>query len=421
MANIAFGVNTNKNAQEMGYDMFRTSLGETLGAIGADAWNFNPTSSIGRFYELQDVRSQNVNEPYILPEVLNKKYADEGLFFYEPEQQSSVNVLLERKQAERKRQNIIQRGPNDFLSGALKFGTSFVTSMADPVNIVAAFIPIVREARFASMVGRYGFTRARFYKGLKEGFVGAAAVEPIVYGVAQSEQADYDMMDSFTAVTFGTILGGGLHVGAGKLKDFNTRRKFNNRIKEAREKAGIDDAEQAELNLYKEYYPETSDVMKGLAKTDPETRNILLTKAMEDLSMGRKVDVTTVAKSDPVLRKAVENEKVSSENKVDTARPDNDIKAKNNEVTKEPQTKDDLDQEADYFESQRGIDQSERDIELDLENARSQVESLKTKQREQGIEDIQIESSAKEVEEINTKTKELKDAIIDGINCFNGK
>ena len=421
MANIAFGVNTNKNAQEMGYDMFRTSLGETLGAIGADAWNFNPTSSIGRFYELQDVRSQNVNEPYILPEVLNKKYADEGLFFYEPEQQSSVNVLLERKQAERKRQNIIQRGPNDFLSGALKFGTSFVTSMADPVNIVAAFIPIVREARFASMVARSGFTRARFYKGLKEGFVGAAAVEPIVYGVAQSEQADYDMMYSFTAVTFGTILGGGLHVGAGKLKDFNTRRKFNNRIKEAREKAGIDDAEQAELNLYKEYYPETSDVMKGLAKTDPETRNILLTKAMEDLSMGRKVDVTTVAKSDPVLRKAVENEKVSSENKVDTARPDNDIKAKNNEVTKEPQTKDDLDQEADYFESQRGIDQSERDIELDLENARSQVESLKTKQREQGIEDIQIESSAKEVEEINTKTKELKDAIIDGINCFNGK
>ena len=52
---------------------------------------------------------------------------------------------------------------------------------------------------------------------------------------------------------------------------------------------------------------------------------------------------------------------------------------------------------------------------------RQQNKSLKTKQREQGIEDIQIESSAKEVEEINTKTKELKDAIIDGINCFNGK
>ena len=137
--------------------------------------------------------------------------------------------------------------------------------------------------------------------------------------------------------------------------------------------------------------------------------------------MGRKVDVTDVAKSDPILRKAIENEKVSTENKIDTSRPDNDVKAKNNEVTREPKTKDDYDQESDYFESQRAIDPSERDIELDLENARSQIEPLRTKQKESGIDDIQIESAAKEVEEINTKSKELKDAIIDGINCFNGK
>jgi len=421
MANISFGVNVNPKAQEMGYDMYQTSLGEALGAIGKDAWNFNPTSSILRYYELQDIRSKNLNEPYIQPEELNKKYADEGLFFYEPEQQSSVDIILERKRAERKRQSIIERGPNDFLSGAAKLGTSFVASMFDPINIVAAFIPVVGQTRFAGMVARHGFTKARFYKGLREGFVGATAVEPIVYSVAQSEQADYDMMDSFLAVGFGTVLGGGLHVGAGKLKDFNTRRKFEAKIKDARKNLKVEDAEQAELNLYKEYYPESSDVMKGLARTDPETRNILLSKAMEDIAMGRKVDVTDVAKSDPILRKSLENEKVSTDKKVDVSKPDNDVKIKNNEVTREKVGKDDLEQEVDYYNSQKVNEASERDLDLDLENVKSQLAPLREKGKNLGLDDIEGEPVAKEVEELNTKSKEIKDAIIDGINCFNGK
>jgi len=421
MANIGFGVNVNPKAQEMGYDMYQTSLGEALGAIGKDAWNFNPTSSILRYYELQDTRSKNLNEPYIQPEELNKKYADEGLFFYEPEQQSSVDIILERKRAERKRQSIIERGPNDFLSGAAKLGTSFVASMFDPINIVAAFIPVVGQTRFAGMVARHGFTKARFYKGLREGFVGATAVEPIVYSVAQSEQADYDMMDSFLAVGFGTVLGGGLHVGAGKLKDFNTRRKFEAKIKDARKNLKVEDAEQAELNLYKEYYPESSDVMKGLARTDPETRNILLSKAMEDIAMGRKVDVTDVAKSDPILRKSLENEKVSTDKKVDVSKPDNDVKIKNNEVTREKVGKDDLEQEVDYYNSQKVNEASERDLDLDLENVKSQLAPLREKGKNLGLDDIEGEPVAKEVEELNTKSKEIKDAIIDGINCFNGK
>jgi hypothetical protein len=421
MANISFGVNVNPKAQEMGYDMYQTSLGEALGAIGKDAWNFNPTSSILRYYELQDTKSKNLNEPYIQPEELNKKYADEGLFFYEPEQQSSVDIILERKRAERKRQSIIERGPNDFLSGAAKLGTSFVASMFDPINIVAAFIPVVGQTRFAGMVARHGFTKARFYKGLREGFVGATAVEPIVYSVAQSEQADYDMMDSFLAVGFGTVLGGGLHVGAGKLKDFNTRRKFEAKIKDARKNLKVEDAEQAELNLYKEYYPESSDVMKGLARTDPETRNILLSKAMEDIAMGRKVDVTDVAKSDPILRKSLENEKVSTDKKVDVSKPDNDVKIKNNEVTREKVGKDDLEQEVDYYNSQKVNEASERDLDLDLENVKSQLAPLREKGKNLGLDDIEGEPVAKEVEELNTKSKEIKDAIIDGINCFNGK
>jgi len=63
---------------------------------------------------------------------------------------------------------------------------------------------------------------------------GAAIVEPLVYGVAQSVQADYDLYDSFLNIGFGAVMGSGLHVGAGKLKDSNTRRKWNNRITEGK-------------------------------------------------------------------------------------------------------------------------------------------------------------------------------------------
>ena len=65
----------------------------------------------------------------------------------------------------------------------------------------------------------------------------------------------YGETKSFLNITFGTIIGGGLHVGVGKLKDLNTARKFKKRMK----KAGTPDEQ---LNLYKEYYPENAPIMK---------------------------------------------------------------------------------------------------------------------------------------------------------------
>ena len=93
------------------------------------------------------------------------------------------------------------------------------------------------QSNFARLVAKYGFTRARLAKGAIEGTVGTALFEPIVYTAAQREQSQYDLVDSFLAVSFGTVLGGGLHVGAGKLKDFRRRRKFEKKVKDAREKA----------------------------------------------------------------------------------------------------------------------------------------------------------------------------------------
>jgi hypothetical protein len=53
------------------------------------------------------------------------------------------------------------------------------------------------------------FRSARLKRGVAEGAVGATLLEPIVYGVAQRLQSDYDIYDSFMNVAFGSVLGWG--------------------------------------------------------------------------------------------------------------------------------------------------------------------------------------------------------------------
>jgi len=429
MANISFGLDTNKYAQQTGFDQFQTGMFETLGEIAKDAWKYNPVSSAFRLSELEINRGRIDNEPLIDRQKLNDEYGKYNLFFEEDEKQSTVDIIVSRKKAEIERQSIIQRGPQGFLPATAKLATSLVTSIADPINLAMMFIPIVGEARFASMVARAGLTGARFRKGAMEGLVGIAAVEPLVYTAATREQSDYDLVDSLIAVTFGGVLGGGLHVGVGKLKDFNTRRKFYKKIKTAREKAGITDGEDPGFSLYREYYPENSRIMKELAETNPDVRRTLLAKALSDLGEDIDVNVKDVADLDPKLRNAQINEKVSPNEKVNPKNQvDEDINFKRQEITSEDtaasRAKNSLEQKAqeEYEVSNAKEDIELRNIDEEVSTVESQLDILKDRQKDLGIRDNDdVKLTTKEADEFKNKQKEIKDAIIDGINCFNGR
>ena len=429
MANISFGLDTNKYAQQTGFDQFQTGMFETLGEIAKDAWKYNPVSSAFRLSELEINRGRIDNEPLIDRQKLNDEYGKYNLIFEEDEKQSTVDILVARKKAEIERQSIIQRGPQGFLPATAKLATSLVTSIADPINLAMMFIPIVGEARFAAMVARAGLTGARFRKGAMEGLVGIAAIEPLVYTAATREQSDYDLVDSLIAVTFGGVLGGGLHVGVGKLKDFNTRRKFYKKIKIAREKAGITDGEDPGFSLYREYYPENSRIMKELAETNPDVRRTLLAKALADLGEDIDVNVKDVADLDPKLRNAQINEKVSPNETVNPKNQvDEDINFKRQEITSEDtaasRTKNSLEQKAqDEYEASNAKEDIElRNLDEEVSTVESQLVILKDRQKDLGIKDNDdVKLTTKEAEEFKTKEKEIKDAIIDGINCFNGR
>ena len=206
--------------QEIGslYNQTRTGFWESAGATFYNAWNYNPTSSV--FRAVDQMQAHQESNTYINRDELNKQYGYLGLAFKEDTREGLVNYLVERKKLEKERADIISRGPSGKLAKSFFFLESLATGFTDPINIAASFIPVVGQARFANMVARSGKNVARMKKGFVEGLVGNTAVEPLVYGVAKSEQADYDMYDSFTNIAVGGFIGSAAHVGFGRMGDY---------------------------------------------------------------------------------------------------------------------------------------------------------------------------------------------------------
>jgi hypothetical protein len=418
MANFTFGLNINETAQESGYDQYKTTLGQALGATYEETINFNPAYRLYKNYQISDAKNQSIEEGIdpIDKDELNKEYANLGLYFENDEYQSVVDIIVDQKKEELERKSILERGPKGswnpfsggFYVGAAKLAVGIGGSFLDPINIGASFIPVFGASRFAAVAARTSLTTARVARGAVEGAFGAAAVEPIVYSSSKKVQADYGIVDSFMNITFGTVLGTGLHVGAGKLKDIRTAKKFQEQL--IKNKKGLESGTggEPELNLYKQYYPVNSDIMMKLEKTDPRTRELLLKKAIGDVMLEQPVDVTGVVNADATLRS----------NKPDA--PTTKI-----EPTKKLTT-DEL--ELQNFNN-KIINKDVDAIEKDTPNIEQRLLDLRNKQTESGL-DIElpakpgeqtVQSTTDDLNAIKTREKDLKDTLLDHINCLNGR
>jgi hypothetical protein len=484
MAQFGFGLNINETAQETGYDQYQTSLFESLGAVAADNWNFNPVISLLTFKDIQSARAEsrtlekiprNKNE-------LNEEYKDLGLYFERNEYQSVVDIMVARKKKERERQSIMQRGPagswnplsGGFYVGAAKLAVGIGTSFLDPINIGASFIPIYGQARFARSIAKAkgmgeksakAFRRTRLKRGAIEGAGGALLLEPLVYGAAQRIQADYDIYDSLLNVAFGSVLGGGLHVGAGKLRDINTNANFQARIRINRENLSKNDNGKPEVDLYKEYYPdEVVNEMMRLDQMDTETRKLLLQKSVGDLILDEPVNTGPIANADPTLNgtstaqldlllvKAKKNLEIVKKDtqmiireggKVNKKHLQNAIKKYNDLLTErkkfvkttktEPVITDPVVNRKKVSkempsESPQKIITNE---DIQLKTAEERLVKLRTKQNDAGLpleftnkstgqKDATLREADEALEEVNSKSDDIEAGFADYINCING-
>lgn len=244
---FAAPIKTNEGLDALGIDQFRSSTGDVVGAVWDETLATNPTPlimrGIDRYYTntpiltetvygedgipvVRDVPNPSyVESPLLNPEEANKKYGltSNGkrlLGWDAPVREREAKELQDLKREELLRQDIISRGTGGLWQGTAKLTVGLGASVIDPVNILSAFIPVVGSARYAALLASTGSRVAtRGIVGVAEGTVGAAMLEPLVYGLSQAEQRDYTMADSIQNIIFGGVMGGGLHIGGGFAKD----------------------------------------------------------------------------------------------------------------------------------------------------------------------------------------------------------
>jgi len=192
---------------------------------------------------------------------LNKQYSGLGLTFYRDEPKGYVDKFVEQRLQELKLRDIQARGPQNFLAKTSYFLGSFGSTVVDPINIGASFIPVVGQEVFLSKVAKSGLTAARFQKGLAEGFVGNLAVEPINMMNMAVEQKEYTAYDSLRNITFGTLASGGLHVAFGRIGDAYK-------------------AVTGQENIYTK-----------IANADPALREDMLKYSLGQVALGKKIDL----------------------------------------------------------------------------------------------------------------------------------
>jgi hypothetical protein len=180
----------------------------------------------------------------------------------------SLDQLITWKQAEVKRNSVLARAKGGVLEGTMQFTTGLATSLADPLNIASAFIPVFGQAKYASMLAKAGTSvgqRAlvRAQVGAVEGVVGAAMLEPIILASASQTQSDYGLMDSTLNLVFGGLMGGGLHASLGVLADRRGK------------------------------------VTEAVTNAAPETRESALRAAVAQTMSGQKIDVSHILDADP--------------------------------------------------------------------------------------------------------------------------
>lgn len=120
------------------------------------------------------------------------------------------------------------RRPSGTWNAIAGLGANFVANAIDPLNIAAAFLPVVGEGRYAAWMAEAGDSIAaraaiRVGVGAAQGGAGQLPLSAMRYGLSRADQSDYTAGDVLGDVAMGALLGGVLHAGIGLSGDVARR------------------------------------------------------------------------------------------------------------------------------------------------------------------------------------------------------
>jgi hypothetical protein len=149
--------------------------------------------------------------------------------------------------------------------------------------------------------------------------------------------------------------------------------------------------------------------MMKLEKTDPRTRELLLAKAIGDLSLENPVNVGSILDADAVIREGTANP-VTTEVKATTKNTFNDTN-----ITPVNKNIDNLSS----AENDIVINRESQNL-LNLRNKQTeQGLNLKTDFGNEGIPDV-LKNTTEALDDINANLKQVEETVADFINCTNG-
>jgi len=395
----------------------KTGYFEAQGANVASSWDFNPTSSLFRLADKESAYMES--NVYLNKDELNKEYAGMGLYFEQDTREGVVDYLVKRKEIEQQRSSIMARGPQN------TYGTFFLASMAtnflDPINVGSAFIPVVGQTRFASMVARSGKNVARLKRGFVEGLVGNALVEPIVYGVATSEQADYDKYDAFFNVAVGGVIGSTLHASFGKIGDVIAEKTGKPNIYQRL--AAISPENQQDLLRY--------SIGKAIKGEAIDTAEVVINKTVigdEQLNkIGDQINEFKTLYQQSVDKQDYNSAKVYLQNIRNLQKTERDIfevKKQKNDLAIEQGKADSPTTPANPLSPESNIVLREKKTSELITEAETLVQRTKLQQKQLNIKDefllerfAEDNKTIKEIDDTLNNSVTVKDSLNAGINC----
>lgn len=205
---------------------FKPTSAQSLSATVDDAVSGLPTA-IGFNVWANRQRNQNATDRLSAydAETMIKESGVHGINAKDGEySNAALTAIIERQRKAQIASEVMSRTEYSWSGTPVRGLAALATNIIDPVNIASAFIPVVGEAKVASILSRSAAgslarAGARVGIGAAEGAVGAALVEPLIYAGRTQLQDDYHMSDSLLNIAFGGALGGGLHVTAGHIAD----------------------------------------------------------------------------------------------------------------------------------------------------------------------------------------------------------
>lgn len=262
----------------------------------------SPTVWTKRYLQQQGWTGDDTDSPLVDVQSA-QEYLKKGGFdpstVTEPIHQKTLSRLTDRLYDKRAHEDAISRGPQGFLAGAARFGYGLAAQALDPINLASAFIPVFRAATIEALLGEAGgsaLARAgvRAKIGAVEGAVGTAALEPGMHFLANQLHEDYTMADSFLNVAFGTVLGGGLHVGTGAITDWRT---------------GVGKSLPPDSTPPIHEIPPQPGTPQRVAALSPEARVELGRVALAQAIDGREIDVAASLDLAEITQRAVDAER----------------------------------------------------------------------------------------------------------------